>query len=161
MAWTIKSLNPVKDNPDMRIKGPQKRRWLRTILVIGAIYCLDGIVFGMFAGWSKSHTMVVIWRLTSWLTCGVLFTGHIWWEHNRYSNSPGSTALHTSSAAAVGGFGLAVAANIHAQFVSTANQLLLALSLVLWPVLIAIAAFIVAFVITSILQHFHKRVLPK
>ena len=151
----------INDNLDTHVKEPHERRWLRTILIIGAIYCLDGIVFGMFAGWSKSHTMVIIWRLAAWLTCVVLFAGHIWYEHYRFSNSPRKAALHTSSAAAVGAFGLAVAANIHAQFVSSANQILLALSLVIWPILTAVPAFIVAFVIMSVLHHFHKKVLPK
>jgi uncharacterized protein (DUF486 family) len=151
----------INDNLDTHVNQPHRRRWLCTVLIIGAIYCLDGIVFGMFAGWSESQTAVIIWRMAAWLTCAVLFAGHIWYEHYRFHNSPLKTAVLTSSAAAVGAFGLAMAANIHAQFVSTANQLLLALSLVLWPILTAVPAFIVAFVITSVLQHFHKRVLPK
>ncbi|MFZ0282863.1 MAG: hypothetical protein WAL29_14520 [Bacteroidales bacterium] len=104
--------------------------------------------------------MVFIWRLAAWLTCALLFAGHIWYEYFRYRNSPLKTALYTSSAAALGAFGLAVAANIHAQFVISANQILLALSLILWPVLTAVPAFIIVFIITSILQRFHKRVLP-
>jgi uncharacterized protein (DUF486 family) len=150
----------INDNLDTHLKEPHKRRWLWTILIIGAIYCIDGIIFGKFAGWSKSHTMVFIWRLAAWLTCALLFAGHIWYEYFRYSNSPSKTALYTSSAAAVGAFGLAVAANIHAQFVTSANQILLALSLILWPILTALPAYIFVFVITSIIQHFHKRVLP-
>jgi uncharacterized protein (DUF486 family) len=149
------------DNLDTHVKEPHERRWLCTLLILGVIYCLDGIVFGIFAGWSKSHTMVIIWRLAAWLTCAMLFAGHIWFEHYRFSNSPLKTALHTSSAAAIGAFGLAVAANIHAQFVLSANQILLALSLVIWPVLTVVPAFIVAFVISAVLKHFHKRVLPK
>jgi hypothetical protein len=155
------SSKSINNNLDTHVKEPHERRWLLTLLIIGVIYCLDGIVFGMFAGWSKSHTMAIVWRLASWLTCAVLFAVHIWYEHYRFSNSPRKTALHTSSAAGIGAFGLAVAANIHAQFVSSANQILLALSLVIWPILTALPAFIVALVITSILQYFHKRVLPK
>jgi phosphate/sulfate permease len=105
--------------------------------------------------------MVTIWRLAAWLTSAVLFTGHIWYEHYRFNYSPRKTSLHTSSAAAVGAFGLALTANIHAQFVSSANQILLALSLVIWPILTAVPAFIVAFAITSVLKHYHKKVLPK
>jgi len=151
----------INDNPDTQLKEPHERRWLRTILFIGAIYCIDGIVFGKFAGWSKSHTMVFIWRLAAWMTCALLFAGHIWYEYFRQSNSPRKTALYTSSAAAAGAFGLAVAANIHALFVTSANQILLAFSLIIWPVLTAVPAFIVAFVVTSVLQNFHKRILPK
>ncbi len=139
------------------MNGPNERRWLRNILIIGAIYCLDGIVFGMFSGWSDTHTMVIIWRLAAWLTCALLFAGHIWYVY-RFNNSSRKTALHTSSAAALGAFGLSVAANIHGLFVASANQLLLVLSLVIWPVLTAVPAFIVAFAITSVLKLFDKRV---
>jgi len=150
----------INDNLGTDMKETHGRRWLWTILIIGAIYCIDGIVFGKFAEWSESHTMVFIWRLTSWLTCALLFAGHIWYEYFRNSNSPRKTALYTSSAVAVGAFGLAVAANIHAQFVTSANQLLLALSLIIWPILTAVPAFIIVFVLTSIIQHFHKRKFP-
>jgi hypothetical protein len=150
----------INDNLDTHVKIPHERRWHYTILIIGAIYCIDGIVFGMFAGWSKSQTMVFIWRLAAWVTCALLFAGHIWYEFFRFGNSPRKTALYTSSAAAAGAFGLAVAANIHAQFVTSANQILLAFSLIIWPILTAVPAFIIVFVITSVLQQFYKRKLP-
>lgn len=160
---TVNSSNShhKSENRNSLVKGSGNRSWIRAVLILGVIYCLDGIVFGMFAGWSKSHTMVTVWRLAAWLTCAVLFAAHIWYEHYHFSNSPGKTALHTSSAAAVGAFGLSVAANIHAQFVSSANQLMLGLSLVIWPLLTAVPAFIVTFAITYILQHFYKRDLRK
>jgi len=153
--------NPKNDQMDPHLKEPHKRRWIRPILIIGAIYCLDGIVFGIFAGWSKSPTMVTIWRLIAWLSCALLFAAHIWYEHYRFNNSSYKTALYASSAAAIGAFGLSVAANIHGQFVSSANHILLALSLILWPLLTMAPAFIVAFTITFVLQHFQKKVLPK
>jgi uncharacterized protein (DUF486 family) len=135
--------------------------WIISVLVIGAIYCLDGIVFGMFAGLSKSPAMVFMWRLAAWVTCSVLFAGNIWYEYYRFKNAPFKTALHVSLASALGAFGLAVAANIHAQFVQSANQVLLTLSLIIWPFLTIVPAFIVAFAITSVLQYFYKKASPK
>jgi hypothetical protein len=143
------------------MKEPDKRRWIISVLIIGGIYCLDGIVFGKFAGLSKSPAMVFIWRLAAWVTSAVLFAGNIWYEYYRLKNAPFKTALHVSLASALGAFGLAVAANIHAQFVQTANQIMLALSLIIWPLLTMVPAFIVAFVITSLLQYLHKKALPK
>lgn len=102
--------------------------------------------------------MIIIWRLAAWLTSAVIFTCHILYEHYRFNHSCHKTALYVSSAAGIGAFGLAVAANIHAQFVSSANTLLLALSLVIWPILTIIPAFIVAFVLASFLQHFIKKI---
>lgn len=143
------------------MKESGNRRWIRPALILGLIYCLDGLVFGMFAGWSKSPLTVTAWRLAAWLTCAVLFVVHNWYEHYQFHNSPGKTALHASFAAAIGAFGLAVAANIHALFVSSANQLMLGLSLVIWPLLTAVPAFIAAFVITYMFRHFYKRDLGK
>jgi len=135
-----------------------ERRWLHIILILGIIYCLDGIVFGMLAGWSTSLKIRTIWRLAAWLTSAALFAAHIWYERFRLNNSPRKSALHVATAAALGAFGLAVAANINALFISTTNQMLLALSLVLWPVLTAVPAFVVAFGIISILWYYRKRV---
>jgi len=154
------SLNSInkKDDLHTHVERLGKRKWIRVVLIMGIIYCFDVIIFGKIAGWSKSPIMVTIWRLASWLTSALFFTIHIWYEHYRLSNPPRKTALHTSLAAALGAFGLAVAANLHGQFVSSANQLLLLLSLVIWPLLTVVPAFIVAFAITFFLQYFRKRV---
>ena len=49
----------------------------------------------------------------------------------------------------MGAFGLAVAANIHSLRTGTGNQRLLALALVIWPIIAAVPAFIVALVVTA------------
>lgn len=135
---------------------PSGTKQLRIILVIGMVYCITGVISGILAGQARSHTMVVVWRLASWLVCSLIFASHILWQHYRFNYSPGKTALHTSSAAAIGAFGLAVAANIHAQSVHSDNRLMLGLSLAIWPVLVMVPAFIAAFVLAFLLQHFRK-----
>jgi len=52
--------------------------------------------------------------------------------------------LNASLGAALGAFGLAVAANIHHLSSGTGNQRLLSLALVIWPVMTAIPPFLVA-----------------
>ena len=54
-------------------------------------------------------------------------------------------------AVALGGFGLAAAANIHAVGQGTGNQRLLALALVIWPILTGVPAFLVALVAAAVL----------
>ena len=49
-----------------------------------------------------------------------------------------------SNAFALGAFGLAAAANIHALRTGTGNQSLLALALVIWPIITGVPAFVAA-----------------
>ena len=89
--------------------------------------------------------MQFMWRLAAWLICAVAFATHIGLEHFRLRSSPRGTVLHASVAVALGAFALAAAANIHALTSGTGNQRLLALSLVIWPVMTGLPAFVVAF----------------
>ena len=90
-----------------------------------------------------------MWRLAAWLTCAVAFAIHIGLEHFRLRNSPCRTALHASLSVALGAFGLAAAANIHALRTQTGNQRLLALALVLWPIITGVPAFVVALTLAA------------
>ena len=120
------------------------KRWLRSVILFGTIYLVVGVTFGAFAGWSTSKQMGIMWRRAAWLVSAVAFVVHIGHEQFRVRNSPSSTALHASLAAALGAFGLAVAANVHALREVSGNQRLLALALVLWPIITVVPAFVVA-----------------
>jgi hypothetical protein len=115
------------------------------VLLLGALYFVVGILSGELAGAAASHRMVVAWRWAAWVISAIAFGGHIVYEQVRLRSSPVITALHVSSAAGLGAFGLAVAANVHAQSVSPGrHSLLLILSLVIWPIMTALPAFVVA-----------------
>ncbi len=116
------------------------------MILLGVVYFVIGIAFGAFAGWSASNQMRVTWRLLAFLTSGVAFAVHIGYEHFRWGNSPRITASHASMAVAVGALALAVAANVHGQWVASSHQRLLAFALVAWPALTAVPAFVVALV---------------
>ena len=120
-----------------------QRRWARAVILLGVLYLVVGLSFGALAGIS-SNRMRVAWRLSAWLTSGAAFLAHIWHEHFRLRHSPATIAMHASLAAGLGAFGLAVAANIHAQRSGSTHQGALALALVAWPVLTAVPAFVVA-----------------
>lgn len=128
-----------------------RQRWLRTVILIGALYPVIGVAFGAFAGWSASVQMRVTWRLLAFFTSAVAFAVHIGYEHFRLGNSPRITASHASMAVAVGAFGLAVAANVHGAWVASSHQRLLAFALVAWPAMTAIPAFVVALVAAAVL----------
>lgn len=117
-----------------------RQAWIRPAAIFGAWYALAGITFAL------PSTQVQAWRLAAWVVSAIGYAAHIAYERFRLRHSPSSSALHVASAVALGAFGLAVGANIHSLFVRSTNQqhqLLLA-SLVIWPVITAVPAFLVA-----------------
>jgi hypothetical protein len=114
------------------------------MLLVGAVYLVAGIGFGALAAAAPSHQLRVAWRLAAWLASAIAFAAHIGYEHVRRRSSPRTTALHVSLAVAAGAFALAMAANIHALRTASGNHRLLAIALVVWPVLGAVPAFVVA-----------------
>ena len=125
-------------------------------MLLGAAYFVVGLIFGAFAGWSASHQMRVAWRVAAWVISAAAFAAHIGYEHFRLRSSPGETALHAALAAALGAFALAVAANVHAQQVTSSRRGLPAFALVAWPALAAVPAFVVALVATAGLRRWRS-----
>jgi hypothetical protein len=117
-------------------------RWLRTVILLGAVYVVVGVTCGALAGGASSHQMRTAWRLAAWVISAAAFAAHIWYEHARVHSSSSSAAFHVSLAAALGAFGLAVAANVHRL---SNHQPGLILALVAWPVLTGVPAFLVAY----------------
>ena len=116
-----------------------------TVILLGVVYLVVGLIFGALAGSAASHQTVVVWRLAAWVISAAAFGAHIWHEHFRLRNSPRITAWHASAAVALGAFALAVAARIHAHVTGSGNPHLLTFALVAWPVLCGLPAFVVAF----------------
>jgi hypothetical protein len=126
------------------VNASERHRWLRPVLLAGAVYLVAGIGFGAQAGRASSHEMVVAWRLAAWLISAAAFAVHIGYEHFRLRTAPLETARHVAAAAALGAFGLAVAANVHALRAVPSYNGLLAIALVVWPAMTAAPAFLVA-----------------
>lgn len=124
---------------------PDRKTWLAVVLVVGVGYLVAGLVFGALAGGAGSHQMRVTWRVAAWVISLAAFAGHVLYEQLRRRSSPGTTARHAALAVATGGFGLAVAANVHALAVS-GHRLSHTLALLLWPLLAALPALVVALV---------------
>jgi hypothetical protein len=136
-----------------------KRAVVRTVVLLGVVYSVAGIVFGALAGRAASPELRVAWRWAAWGVSAIAFGAHIVYEQVRLRTSPRITALHVSSAAGLGAFGLAVAANVHALNVSPQQvPLLLVLSLAIWPVMTALPAFVVALVAALVFASVWRRV---
>jgi hypothetical protein len=125
-----------------------RQRWIRTAILFGAVYAVIGIVLAAPTN-SAPADQVRIWRLTAWVVSALAFAAHLWYEHYRLRNSALRTALHMSLAVALGAFGLAASANVHALWVGPGHQRLLTFALVGWPVLTGVPAFVVALVLAA------------
>ena len=126
--------------------GESRSHWLRAAILVGAVYLAVGLTFSALASAAESHRMVVLWRLAAWVISAAAFGAHIWHEHARQHNSPRTTAWHAAAAVALGAFGLAVAARIHAHVTATGNPRLITFALVAWPVVCGLPAFVVALI---------------
>ncbi len=130
---------------------------LRAVLLLCVVYSVAGILFGTLAGQATSHQALIAWRWAAWVVSAAAFGAHIVYEQVRLRSSPRITALHVSSAAGLGAFALAVAANVHA-LTASAHQHSLALSLAIWPVITALPAFVVALVLAILFARARRNV---
>ena len=130
---------------------------VRAVLLLGVLYAAVGVLFGLRAGQAASAEMSIAWRRAASVVSAIAFGAHIVYDQVRLHGSLTLTALRVSSAAGLGAFGLAVAANIHAQSVPPDQRPPnLLLSLALWPVITAVPAFMVALVSAMLLDRVRR-----
>jgi hypothetical protein len=130
---------------------PGRHRWLRIAILVGLIYPAVGFAFASLAGAAASSQMQFFWRLSAFIISGVVFAAHIAYEHFRLRNTARSTAWHVSLAVALGGFALALVANIHDLGSASGYRPRMLIALVAWPLLTAVPAFIIALVLAAVL----------
>jgi hypothetical protein len=117
-----------------------RQSWVRTAVLFGIGYGFAGILF------AAPTTHVQAWRLAAWVVSAIGYAAHIAYERSRLQSPSGPGALHVASAVALGAFGLAVGAILHAlsQGSTSQHRQLLLLSLGIWPVMTGLPAFLVA-----------------
>ena len=114
------------------------------------VYLAAGLVLGELAGRANSMETREFWRRMAWVISAIAFGVHIAYEHFRRRAESRESALHVASGAALATFGLAVAANLHEQ--PAGQRAMMAASLVIWPVMVAIPAFVVALIGANVLR---------
>lgn len=133
------------------------RSWVRAMIRVAVAYVAIGILFGTLAQ-SADPNHVRLWRLAAWLASAAVAAAQIGYEHYRLGGSPRPTALHAAGAVALGAFGLALAANIHALLAAPPRPHLPLLALVAWPVITAVPAFLMALAVAALLARLSRRV---
>jgi hypothetical protein len=130
----------------------RRQHWFLMALVVGVGYFLIGELFAL----PTNH--VRAWRLAAWLASAALYAAHIGYEYFRVKISPRSTAFHVATAVALGAFGLALAATLHAVLVPSATPFgRFLLALVVWPAITALPAFLVAYLALAVLARLWPR----
>jgi hypothetical protein len=136
-------------------------RAVQAMLVVSFVYLVTGLVLGAIAGRAESVQARDAWRLAAWVISAIAFGAHIVYEQVRLRSPLRLSAMRVAAAAGLGAFGLAVAANVHALSVSPAkHSVLLTLSLIIWPVMTALPAFVVALVAAFLLARVRPSVQP-
>lgn len=134
------------------------RPWRLRTVIFGLAYFGIGIATSALAGSIASDHARLTWRLAAWALSGLVFLSHIAYEHIRLRNLPLSIALHVAGGAAIGAFGLAVAATIHSLTTAHYRSAYL-IALVAWPAVIALPAFLVALAVAAGLGRLQRRFL--
>jgi len=130
---------------------PVQLKWVSATFVAGCLYLLIGLVSADLAGGAAGPRQR-FWRGMAWLLSAIVFGVHVARDRIRMRFGAVSTASHAALGAALGAFGLAIAATIHGYRVATPHLRALKLSLLIWPMITAVPAFVVAFVIAVILR---------
>src|SRR5262245_15224354 len=134
-----------------------RKPWVLIAIVAALLYFVVG--YGSAAlDPSVPERARFMWRLSAWLISAAVFAAHIGYEHFRLGDSPRTLALHTAAAVALGAFLIASAAAVHATTVTAhAPYWQFLLALLLWPVITALPAFLVALVAGVLLAHLPRR----
>lgn len=120
-----------------------RQRKAGIILLAGVAYLLIGIGTSMLAAEVSSSVGGKAWRLAAWLLSLVVFGVHLDIERGRDSRRV-RVAARVATAVAIGAFGVAALGPLRMHWSEPARLKLVMLSLVAWPVLTGVPAFVVA-----------------
>jgi hypothetical protein len=134
--------HPEGDVPDAVSAGEaqSRARWLRAAILVGLAYFLVGRLFAVPGEHARA------WRLAAWAVSGIIYVMHLRYEHVSLRNPPRMLALHLAIAVAIGAFALALALMMRSVVVQGSVEPKWLLALVLFPLVTALPAFLVALV---------------
>ena len=129
-----------------------RQRWLPVATVVGLTYLIVSFGTAAMAGTVSSRQARFAWRLSAFIISGLVLAAHVVYERVQLRNSASRTAWHASAAAAIGGFGLAVAANVHDLQSASGYRPRMLIALLAWPLLTATPALVAGLLIAVILR---------
>jgi len=121
------------------------------VVIWGLAYLVIGIATAALSRGPGPGQIRIMWRWIAWVASAIAFAAQIWYERIRAAVAPARAALRAALAVALGGLLLAVAATNHALRTGSARIVPQLIALVVWPVLLAIPAFLVAWAAAALL----------
>ena len=126
------------------------------VLLTGLAYFVIGEAFIFLAG-AVTGPARIAFRLAAWLISAAIFASHVRYEYARMNNPPGTTAWRAAAAVAFGAFCVALVAYTRSIVASPEHHSSMVATIIAWPLLAGIPAFLVALVATVIAGKFAKR----
>lgn len=138
------------------MSAPGRQPWIATVTLIGILYGVIGVVFALPSNQGRT------WRLAAWAISAAVYAAHVGYEHFILHNPPRSAALHVAVSVGIGGLALAVAATVHSLFVPpNYHRSRFIVALVVWPLITAMPAFLVALAAAAVLALLPKKRLAR
>lgn len=127
----------------MQSPAPPSR--ITTTLLTGAAYVVVGVGTAALSRIASTPASAKTWRLAAWLLSLAIFATHFFVERNRRLR-PSSVAARVALAVAIGALGVAVLGPVRAHWSEAGRLRLALLSIVAWPVITGVPAFVVALI---------------
>jgi hypothetical protein len=115
----------------------------RRILGVAFSYAVIGVVTGALAGSASSVDARDVWRLAGWVLSAVVFLVDLVYDRARVGGTPVASAARVAGSVALGAFLLAAAGPVRSYWGTERFWRVTLLSLVVWPVIAGVPAFVV------------------
>jgi xanthine/uracil permease len=116
-----------------------------SVLVAGAAYVLIGTATAMLAQRASTAAVVKEWRAAAWLLSLAVFAMHFAFERRRDPRRA-RVATKVALGVALGAFGLAALGPVRAHWADPSRSKIVMLSLLAWPILLGVPAFLATLV---------------
>ena len=116
-------------------------RW--RILGIAFSYAVIGVVTGALARSASSVDARDVWRFAGWVLSAVVFLADLAYDRARVGGTPLASAARVALSVALGAFLLAAAGPVRSYWGTERFWRATILSLVVWPVIAGVPAFLV------------------
>ncbi len=130
---------------------------VRSLALAAFAYAVVGVVTADFALAAGEPTLRSAWRLAAWVLSFVIFAAQLFYERKREGATIATVARDVAVAAAIGAFILAIVGPVRSHWSAGDFRRAAVLSLVAWPLLVGIPAYVTALVIGFVIDRLTAR----
>lgn len=127
------------------------RRLLTTVIGLGLLYAVIGVVSSALAGAAGSVPLRTFWRVAAFVVSAAIFAINLVQERVHRQHTTPRSAWHVALAVACGAFLLALVVNLHDLGSGAPLRPRMLFALITWPLVTAVPAFLVALAMAAVL----------